>query len=314
MTPPIRFLGGKGGVGKTTLAAAVACAASADGRRTLVVSTDPAHSLGDVLDVGLGDEPREVRPGLWAAEVDGEVHAHRRIAQIMDDAAGAVPREVLPAVRTHLERAVQSPGTVEAALLDRLGEFVEAVGVEAPSPGGFDGLVVDSAPTGHMLRLLTLPDVMSGWIEGLARAREGHRDTDRMFAGMLGSDADAPDPLLDRLHARRDRMVRLRTRLRSDAAVHLVVVPEPLVWAETRRAADTLDAAGVPLGAPLVNRVVPASESGVLARRRDIQDEVLAAVRARLGEAVQVPLLAHGPAGTDALEAVVRVLRDAGWR
>ena len=74
---------------------------------------------------------------------------------------------------------------------------VEAV--DEQGAGGFDRLVVDSAPTGHMLRLLTLPDVMSGWIEGLARARERHRDTDRMFAGMLGSDADAPDPLLARL-------------------------------------------------------------------------------------------------------------------
>ena len=291
----LRFLGGKGGVGKTTLAAALALRDAGRGLRTLVVSTDPAHSLGDVLDVALGDAPRAVAPGLWAAEVSGEAQARRRVARIVADAAESVPREVLPAVRAHLERAVTSPGTVEAALLDRLAELVAQV------PGEFDRLVVDSAPTGHMLRLLTLPDLVAPWIEGLARSREQARDADRMFAGMLGHRADDPDPLLERLHARRDRMAALRARLRADAAVHLVVVPERLVWAETQRALAALDEAGIPLGTAVVNRVVPAGETGLLAVSRAAQDEVLAAVRARVGTAVEIPLVADGPTGTEAL-------------
>ncbi|WP_246632667.1 ArsA family ATPase [Pseudonocardia nigra] len=302
----LRFLGGKGGVGKTTLAAALALRDAGRGLRTLVVSTDPAHSLGDVLEIGLGDAPRAVAPRLWAAEISGEAQAARRVEQIVADAADAVPREVLPAVRTHLERAVASPGTVEAALLDRLTELVEQVS------GAFDRLVVDSAPTGHMLRLLTLPDLVTPWIEGLARRRERSRDADRMFAGMLGHRADDPDPLLERLHARRDRMAGLRARLRADAAVHLVVVPERLVWAETVRAVDALTAAGIPLGAPLVNRVVPADATGLLATARAAQDEVLTAVRARLGAAVEIPLLAGGPAGADALAGLAALLADVG--
>ncbi|MHA6630091.1 ArsA family ATPase [Pseudonocardia sichuanensis] len=306
MTAPLRFLGGKGGVGKTTLAAALALRDAGRGLRTLVVSTDPAHSLGDVLDRPLGDEPRAVAPGLWAAEVSGEAQAARRVAQIVDDAAESVPREVLPAVRAHLERAVASPGTVEAALLDRLADLVEQV------PSTFDRLVVDSAPTGHMLRLLTLPDLVTPWIEGLARSRERARDADRMFAGMLGHRADDPDPLLERLHARRDRMRTLRTRLRADAAVHLVLVPERLVWAETQRAIEALDEAGIPLATAVVNRVVPGDETGLLAVTRAAQDEVLGAVRARVGNAVEIPLLADGPTGAAGLTGVAALLGDLG--
>ncbi|WP_300013133.1 TRC40/GET3/ArsA family transport-energizing ATPase [Pseudonocardia sp.] len=303
----LRFLGGKGGVGKTTLAAAIGLREARRGLRTLVVSTDPAHSLGDVLGTGLGEEPREVVPGLWAAEISGRGQARRRVEQIVADAADAVPREVLPAVRAHLERAVDSPGTVEAALLDRLTELVERV------PADFDRLVVDSAPTGHMLRLLTLPELVTPWIEGLAGQRRRSRDTDRMFAGMLGRGEETPDPLLARLHARRDRMAALHRRLRTDAEVNLVVVPERVVWAETVRALDVLGGAGIAAGAAVVNRVVPAGETGLLGARRVAQTEVLDAVRARFGATVEVPLLPEGPTGPDALGTVIDILVDAGW-
>ena len=303
----LRFLGGKGGVGKTTLAAAIGLREARRGLRTLVVSTDPAHSLGDVLGAGLGEEPREVAPGLWAAEISGRAQARRRVEQIAADAADAVPREVLPAVRAHLARAVDSPGTAEAALLDRLTELVERV------PADFDRLVVDSAPTGHMLRLLTLPELVTPWIEGLAGQRRRARDTDRMFAGLLGRGDEAPDPLLARLHARRDRMAALHRRLRADARVDLVVVPEPVVWAETVRALDVLDDAGIAAGAAVDNPLVPAGETGLLAARRAAQAVVLDAVRARFGTTLEIPLLPEGPTGPRGLGTVVDILVDAGW-
>lgn len=297
----ITFWGGKGGVGKTTLAAASALGAARRGHRTVVVSTDPAHSLGDVLGTALGDAPCEVDDGLWAAEVSGEAQARRRVAAILDDAADAVPADVLPAVRAHLQRAVDSPGTVESALLDRLGELVDEV------PERYDRLVVDAAPTGHMLRLLTLPELMTPWVEGLARGRERARDADRMFAGLLGR-TEGPDPLLRRLHARRDRMAGLRDRLRADAVVHLVVVPEPVVWAETRRALDALVAAGITVGAPVVNRVVPDGETGLLATHRSAQAAVLAEIRALGPAPVEVPLLPAGPTGLGALAELAALL------
>lgn len=305
----MRFFGGKGGVGKTTLAAAAALLDAGRGLRTLVVSTDPAHSLGDVLGTRLDDRPRALPCGLWAAELSGEAQARRRIAQIEQDAADALPRAVLPAVRAQLAHSILSPGTVESALLDRLTELVEQV------PQTWDRLVVDSAPTGHMLRLLSLPDLLRPWIEGLARQRDRARGVDRMTAGLLGGSRDEPDPLLERLHARRDRLQRLQVRLREDAVVHLVLVPERLVWAETARAADALAESGLRLGAPVVNRVVPTGESGLLADRRAQQDAVLDEVQGRFGAAhlVEVPLLAGELTGAAELAGVAELLAQAGW-
>lgn len=273
----IRFFGGKGGVGKTTLAAAFAVRQARRGVRTLVVSTDPAHSLGDVLDASLSEEPHPVGDFLLAAEISGERQANHRVVEVLEDARHAVPREVLPAVERHLRRAVESPGTVESALLDRLTELVERTGRD------WDLLVVDSAPTGHMLRLLSLPELLTPWVEGLAHNRKQARDVDRFADGLLGETGAQRDPLLERLQARRRRLERLQSRLRGEARVHLVLVPERLPLAETERAADQLAEARVPLAAVLVNRVASADESGVLARRRAQEQAVLARVRERFG-------------------------------
>ncbi|WP_183654676.1 TRC40/GET3/ArsA family transport-energizing ATPase [Prauserella isguenensis] len=297
----IRFFGGKGGVGKTTLAAAFAVRQARRGVRTLVVSTDPAHSLGDVLGATLSDEPRPAGESLLAAEISGERQAGRRVAEVLEDARHAVPREVLPAVERHLRRAVESPGTVESALLDRLTDLVERTGKD------WDLLVVDSAPTGHMLRLLSLPELLTPWIEGLAHNRKQARDVDRFADGLLGQAGAQRDPLLERLQSRRQRLEALQARLRADARVHLVLVPERLPLAETERAADQLTEAGVPLAAVLVNRVASGEESGVLARRRDQEHTVLARVRERFGGdgasgVLTVPLLPGdltGAAGLD---------------
>lgn len=283
----VRFIGGKGGVGKTTLSAALALRWAREGWRTLVVSTDPAHSLGDALQVELGDRPREVADGLWAAEVSGEDKAGQRIERIVTDAEAALPREIMPAVRRHLERAASSPGTVEAALLDRVNDLVEEV------PSRWDRLVVDSAPTGHMLRLLSLPTLLTPWIEGLASQRKQARSVDRLVAGMGGGTKDSPDPLLDRLHERRHRLERLASRLTDDALVHLVTAAERLPFAETERAADSLAKAGIPLGQVLVNRVLPAGESGLLGVRREHEDELLQRIRTTFAASgiVEIPLL-----------------------
>ncbi|MBB4931506.1 arsenite-transporting ATPase [Lipingzhangella halophila] len=248
----ITFFGGKGGVGKTTLAAAAAIGLADAGWRTLVISTDPAHSLGDAFGLPLEDSPRQLSENLWAAEPDAEAAVQRRVKQVTEDAESALPREIMPAVRRHLAHATATPGMGESALADLLIDAMDRV------PGEWDRLIVDSAPTGHLLRMINLPALLTPWVEGLVRQRERVASADSLVAGMVGSQERDPaeqDPLLEKLRARRGKLEGAAARLRADACVQLVLLPRHMVLAETERAADQLAGAGFRLGPVVLNQV-----------------------------------------------------------
>ncbi|MCP2330257.1 ArsA family ATPase [Actinoalloteichus caeruleus] len=275
LTRPITFFAGKGGVGKTTMAAAHALASADAGHRTLVISTDPAHSLGDAFETTLGDRPRRLGPTLWAAEPDGDAAVRRRVRQVEDDAAAALPRRIMPAVRRHLGHAATGPGMAESALTDVLTGYLEDV------PGEWDRLVVDSAPTGHLLRMINLPSLLAPWIQGLARQRERVVAADRFAEAVVGDREPERDPLLERLHDRRRRLERAAERLRTDAEVRLVLVPRRMVLAETERAADALVEGGFTLGTLVVNQI-PEDVDVSLLRRIEARFATPGAVRCGL--------------------------------
>lgn len=303
------LFGGKGGVGKTTLATAYAVLLADRGRRTLLVSTDPAHSTRDLLGADLGPEPTAVpvASGLDALELDAEHEAARHVARVLLDARSVVSREVLPAVERHLELAMHSPGTLEAATLDRLVEVLRWC------PERYDRIVVDTAPTGHTLRLLALPTVLGPWLDDLVRTGDRVAESDRMLRTMTRDDTDATSPGAGRLAARRDGLRRTRERLVGDAVFHLVCVPERLPVAETVRAAEALRAGGMTLGPVLVNRLVPDSTDPFLAARGVEQRRRLAELR----EALDLPLvtlahLPHDAVSTEDVRALGAMLAAAG--
>ncbi len=307
-SPLVTLVGGKGGVGKTTVAAAYANLLARRGHRVLLVSTDPAHSTGDLLGVRAGDEPTLVSPGWWVLEVDAEQAARRHVDRIAAEAADVVPAEVLPAVRRHLAAALASPGTVESALLDRLSDVL----LEATTH--YDRVVVDTAPTGHTLRLLVLPDLLSGWVEGLLRRRQDVLRKDAMLRSMAGEEPEPDaDPVAERLRARRDRLAAMRRLLVNDAVVHLVLVPERLPVAETVRARDALVDGGLRVGAMVVNRVFPDGDDPFLAARGVQQAGWLATIDDVLGThpRVRLPHLARDP-GRDDLDELADLLAAAG--
>ena len=275
---PLVFVGGKGGVGKTTVATALAGAFAEAGHRTLLVSTDPAHSTGDLLGARLGDEPTRITERLDAVEIDAERVARAYIDDVRRDLHGIVAQEVRPAIDRHLELAASGAGTLESALLDRLGGWI------ALQPTVYDRIVIDTAPTGHMLRLLTMPDVLERWIQGLVRQREGVRGVDRMLNNMVGSQAEErPDPVLDRLRIQREKLSTLRHRLVHDAVMHAVMIPERLPIEETARALPALRAAGIHVGCVVVNRLLPEDADGAfLVARREQQDAYLREIHERL--------------------------------
>lgn len=308
---PILFFGGKGGVGKTTLAAAVALRSAAAGRRTLLVSTDPAHSIGDVMGLRLGNAAHEVEPRLWAVEIDPAAEVDRYIAAVKERTAAVTPPRLVAEVERQIDIARVTPGAEEAALFDRFTRLMDAAG-EA-----YDRVVFDTAPLGHTLRLLTLPEQLQLWIRGLIGRRRKVNVLQRMWrnVGEGGARHRPPerDPILEVLEERQRRYARARATVidPARAAFVFVVVPERLPILETERAARMLHRHGILIGAVLVNRVpegradaAPTARSGG-GERAHLED-----IRHRFRDypLASVPQLPHDVRGRDDLRALGRAL------
>ena len=303
------FFGGKGGVGKTTLAAAFATLLAGRGEKTLLVSTDPAHSTSDVLGAKLSREPTELEENLFGVEIDAAADAAAYVERVKEDAHGSVSPEVLPAVRQHLELAKSSPGTEESALFDR---FVDLI---ALSPGEYNRIVFDTAPTGHTLRLLTLPALLTAWVEGMVRQREKVAGMERMLRNLAGEEGSDEDPTLKRLRERRDKFYHARHRLLEDAIFYLVLIPERLPIEETSRTFRTLTENGIEVGGLIVNRVLPnVSEGAFLRARLEQQSEYLDEITARFQDrrVIQVEQDAHDITERRQLSSIAKQLDAAG--
>ncbi|MGJ7904896.1 ArsA family ATPase [Actinopolyspora sp. H202] len=247
---------GKGGVGKTTLAAATAARAAAHGREVLVVSTDPAHSLADCLDTELDDTPRSLRLSNDTGSGPLRLHAAEiRTRGLLD--------RTWSELREHLHTVLAGAGVseVDAAELTRLPAVEDLLALtevrRMATDGPWDTVVVDCGPTADTLRLLSMPEVLSGYLERLFPT---HRRVVRgMLAGMAGSDlterwdaaAEALGGLAERLNSLAELLVS------ADTSVRLVATPESLVAAETRRILTSLALQQIHVDGVLANRLVP---------------------------------------------------------
>lgn len=253
----VLFFGGKGGVGKTTLATAVALLSAERGLRTLLVSTDPAHSTADMLGVELGPEPRPVVAHLWALEIDPSLEADRYIAGVKERLADVTAPRLLAEVERQIDIARVTPGAEEAALFERFSRLIDEMGVS------YDRVIFDTAPLGYTLRLLALPEQMSLWMEGLIGRRKKVTLLGRMWRTVAGAaegdGAGGHDTVLQTLEERKSRFERARTVITDGrrTAFVFVVIAERLPILETQRAVGTLARHRIPVGAVIVNRVSP---------------------------------------------------------
>jgi arsenite/tail-anchored protein-transporting ATPase len=261
------FFGGKGGVGKTTCSAAFALAASRRQRRVLLISTDPAHSTSDIFERQIGSSEVELSPGLSAIEIDADAEAARYVDGVKRDIQRMFSPNVVSQAHRQIEMAAASPGLTEVALLDRMIDLI------VDREDAFDLIVFDTAPTGHTLQLLRMPDAMTTWIQALVRHRRAMVEIDR-GAEQSQTEAEAADPVLAALKRRHERLERLRSTImdRSRTTFALVTIPERLAIEETARTVDLLDETGVDLGALIVNRVLPDGLEGDFYRARKEQE------------------------------------------
>ena len=296
------FFGGKGGVGKTTSASAMALAASRAGKRVLLVSTDPAHSTSDIFERHIGPEPVELLHNLHGLEIDGAFEARRYVADVKEHIQGLFGPNILKEANRQIDLAASMPGAEEMALFDRIGGLIRGVDER------FDLIVFDTAPTGHTLRLIRMPELMEAWIRALSRSRRA----------MLGIEQDdATDPVMISLAQRLEHLREFRARLLSPrlCAFVLVLVAERLPIEETARAIEQLQEAGVTIGGLVVNRVLPATSPDPFLRSRHEQEQIyLDEIERRFGghQRVRIPQLptdVHGVATLEHLAALLAAER-----
>lgn len=252
MKKRILLFTGKGGVGKTTCAAATAVRAAERGYRTLVLSSDPAHSLADALDRPLSPEPEEVLPNLFAQEVDLYYSMRKHWGHLRDLLLLAFKWQGINEVAA--EELAAIPGMNEGSVLLWLEQ--------AYREGDFDLIVVDSAPTGETLTLLTLPEATQWWV---SRALPFQKAAIKTFGFAVRKTTGIPlDKGYEELDALFDKLKDIHDVLSDPAvsSVRLVANPEKMVLEETRRAYTYLQLYGYGVDAVLVNRIFPKEGTG----------------------------------------------------
>ncbi|UFJ40249.1 ArsA family ATPase [Brevibacillus humidisoli] len=294
------FFGGKGGVGKTTTSSAFALRAADHGKKTLLVSTDPAHNLRDIFERQVGQEPTQLRENLWALEIDPHHESHRYIASVKENLRKVVSVQMMNEIERQIDIAHVSPGADESALFDRIVEIIQWIETD------FDLIVFDTAPTGHTLRLLSLPELMGAWVDSMLSRRQKVMS---MRETWLEEAAPAEDPIYEILTARKLKFARAREVILNAklTAFSFVLTPERLPIAETTRALPVLQKYQVPVDTLVVNRVIPDEADGEFIRRRREQErKYLTEIEQQFSRyrIVRIPMLEQDVAGLEALDTI----------
>jgi arsenite-transporting ATPase len=263
---------GKGGVGKTTVAAATAVRAASAGRRTMIMSTDPAHSLADSFDLPLSSRAQEIAPNLWGEQIDAQERLEANWRDIQEFVISFLNWAGVDAIEA--EELSVIPGLDEIFSLTDVKQHVDS--------GRYDLLVIDCAPTAETLRLLSLPEVMNWYIERIFPVERRVVKTIRPLLSRLTTMPIADDRIfaaVERLHRNLDGVRQLLTNDRM-SSVRLVVNPEKMVIAEARRTYTYLSLFGYRTDAVVVNRIIPDEvEDPYFGKWKDIQREHLQTVR-----------------------------------
>jgi arsenite/tail-anchored protein-transporting ATPase len=299
MAPRTILYTGKGGVGKTSVAAATARRCAAAGLRTVVLSTDPAHSLSDSLEADLLGEPTPVGPSLFGQEVQAQEEMERNWDGVQEWLGDLLAERGID--RISAEELTVPPGMDELFSLLWIKRHHEE--------GEFDCVIVDCAPTGETLRLLSFPDVVTWWLERILPSQ-------RRLAPLARTLFDLPlpgDAVFDDVERLARNLVAMNgiLRDRSRTTVRLVTSPDRMVVKEAMRTFTYLNLYGYLTDAVVVNRMLPAETAdGYFAAWREVQREQMALVRSAFEP---VPILSApfferevlGPEMLDRLAAAV---------
>ncbi len=289
---------GKGGVGKTSVSAATALRCAEMGLKTIVISTDTAHSLGDSLEAAIGPEPVLIRENLWAQEVDARYSMDKYWGKIQRYLTSLFTQRGVEDIVA--EEVTILPGLEEGAHLLWINQYVQS--------GEYDVLVVDAAPTAETLRLLSLPDVTRWWFEKILALTRGAAKILRPIGKVLGRNTDdiPQDDAWDEVRKLFDTLDRVR-QLLSDpeiSSIRLVVNPEKMVIKETQRTYTYLNLYGYATDAIICNRIIPDEVTDpYFAQAKARQKENIAFIGEAFGELpmLSAPMFGQEVGGLEAL-------------
>ncbi len=295
---------GKGGVGKTSISAATALRCAEMGLKTIVISTDTAHSLGDSLDKEIGPEPTEIYPNLWAQEVDARYSMDKYWGRVQKYMVALFSRQGVQDIVA--EEVTILPGLEEGAHLLWINKYVEE--------GEFDVLVVDAAPTAETLRLLSLPDVTRWWFERILTLTRGAAKILRPIGKILNRGDSVPDEdAWEQVQELFSTLDKVRDLLADPeiSSMRLVINPEKMVIKETQRTYTYLNLYGYATDAILCNRIIPDEVTDpYFAMAKDNQRKNLELIGEAFGELplLKAPLFGQEIGGLDTLRQLGQAL------
>ncbi len=302
-TQKLIFVGGKGGVGKTTVACSLGVHL-AERFKTLLISTDPAHSVSDSLQQPIGEQVKKVNhtANLFALEINAEKIYHeflvanrQKLKRIMDTATNLDDEDIDMMLETTI------PGLDEVIGLKTVTDYA--------SQGDYDKIIVDTAPTGHALRLLSMPHLLDDWIKVMAKLRWKYREVVTTFKGVY-----EPDLGDDFLVEMKKTVKRIESLLKDATACEFLPVSilTDMALAETERLTKTLQDYGVSARYLILNQVLTDIHDGAFFHKRKQEQTTF---KARVKQAfptfrvIEIPLYDEEVKGVEALKKVAMLFQ-----
>jgi arsenite-transporting ATPase len=303
------FFSGKGGVGKTSMSAATALWFSKKGRKTLVISTDPAHSLSDSFETGIGGEVKEIGKNLFAIEIDPKKALQEYKEQLTPQIEKADYLKGL-GLDDVFEMTSMTPGIDEIASFDK---FLKYMGSQE-----YDAIIFDTAPTGHALRFLSLPDVLDSWVGKLINIRMRFSGLINTFKKILpfGESENEGNPAgTDKLEEMKERIRKAKEVLSDPKKTHynIVMIAEEMSIFESDRSINILKEYGIPVEAVIVNQLIPENHKcDFCTEKRKLQQQRMKTIKEKFGALSirLVPLHSKEVKGVGMLEKVARQLHS----
>ncbi len=299
------LFGGKGGTGKTTVAAATALKAAEQGKKVLIFSTDPVLSLSDSFGQKIGNKITEVTKNVYALEIDAEALLEKFreengdvFKQIINEGTYLDDEDITKFAKLSL------PGLDEVMALIRVMDFLD----EAE----YDLYVLDTAPTGHTMRLLTLPSLMSRWVDVLFEMHDKKKLLMKAFTGKTVD--DRADKFLKKI---RQDIKRVRSALTNPQKTQFTVItiPEAMSVYETKRFTQMLKHNSIPVSSIIINRVLPVNTCSYCTARREQQQAYVKELRETFPDygIKEMPLFYHEIKGVNDLLMFSKVLYNQNY-